>query len=237
MTQAAAGMALALYDLASADGRILSPFGWRSHLALAHKGLAAETVRVRFVDKAAIAFAGSKTTPVLVDGAAIVADSWRIAEHLEAAHPDRPSLFGGAAAQALAFHVNEWCGLRLVPRIALFVLPDMADRVVPEDRDYLRRTREAAFGRSFEEMRAGREAALPGFRAELEPLRRALARTGFLHGAAPGYADYVVEAAFRWAEAASDFQLLAADDALRVWRAALDARLPADMRRSAREGT
>ncbi len=46
-------------------------------------------------------------------------------------------------------------------------------------------------------------------------------RQKFLAGEAPAYADYVVFGAFQWARAISDFELLAADDPVAVWRGRL----------------
>ena len=58
-------MALRLYDLAGADpDRCFSPYCWRTKLALAHKGLVAETVPWRFTDKDVIAFSGQGRVPV-----------------------------------------------------------------------------------------------------------------------------------------------------------------------------
>ena len=58
-----------MHDLAAADPSLrFSPFCWRAKLALAHKGLAVETVPWRFTDKAAIAFSGQKRVPVIRDG-------------------------------------------------------------------------------------------------------------------------------------------------------------------------
>ena len=51
-----------LYDLAGADDDLrFSPNCWRIKMALEHKGLAAETVPWRFVEKDIIAFSGQKT--------------------------------------------------------------------------------------------------------------------------------------------------------------------------------
>jgi glutathione S-transferase len=85
-----------MHDLCGADpARRFSPYCWRARLALAHKGLEVETLPWRFTDKAAIADSGQDRVPVLRDEARVVSDSWRIAEYLEDAYPDRPSLFGG----------------------------------------------------------------------------------------------------------------------------------------------
>ena len=46
---------ITLWELQGREGRRYSLFSWRARLALAHKGLAFETVPVCLVDKAAIA--------------------------------------------------------------------------------------------------------------------------------------------------------------------------------------
>lgn len=210
-------MSRALYDLKTLDGRRLSPFGQRVHLALGHKGLATDRiVAVRFVDKEAIAFAKSQTVPVLVDGDTVVADSWRIALHLEDTYPDRPSLFGGEAGRALARYFNNWCGLWLTPEIAGFILFDMLAHLDEEDRAYIRRTREPRFG-PLDRLNETRDARLPAFRKALDPVRLTVKQNGNLHGAAPGMADFMVASAFHWAAQASDFELLATDDPLYSW--------------------
>ena len=56
-------------------------------MALAHKGLAVETVPWRFTEKAVLAFSGQGRVPVIRDGDAVVSDSWSIAEYLEATYP------------------------------------------------------------------------------------------------------------------------------------------------------
>ena len=85
-----------LYDLAGAEEDLrFSPNCWRIKMALEHKGLMAETIPWRFVEKDVIAFSGSKTVPVLVDGDRTVSDSWEIARYLETAYPEKRSLFGG----------------------------------------------------------------------------------------------------------------------------------------------
>src|SRR3990172_8608603 len=80
-------MTIALYDLAAAeDDRRFSPYCWRVKMALAHKGLAFETLAWRFTEKEALAFSGSSTVPVIVDGSRHVADSWTIANYLDEAY-------------------------------------------------------------------------------------------------------------------------------------------------------
>ena len=91
-------MGIQLYDLTGAQPeRRFSPYCWRTKLALAHKGLAFDTISWRFTDKDAIAFSGQGRVPVLVDGDRVVFDSWTIATYLEDAYPDRPSRFRRAS--------------------------------------------------------------------------------------------------------------------------------------------
>ena len=66
-------------------------------------------------DKAAIAFSGGKTVPVIRDGEAVVRDSWKIAEHLEARYPAEP-LFGGDIGRGVTHAFNTWVDRALVGR-------------------------------------------------------------------------------------------------------------------------
>ena len=76
-------MTIKVYDLCGAEDRRFSPFCWRIRLALAHKGLNAEFEPMCFTQKDKIAFADSKTVPVLVDGETVMNESWDIADYLE----------------------------------------------------------------------------------------------------------------------------------------------------------
>jgi glutathione S-transferase len=63
----------------------------RVALALAHKGLEAESVWVDEADRSQVRKVSRQTlVPVLVDGDEVIADSTRILEHLEARYPQRP---------------------------------------------------------------------------------------------------------------------------------------------------
>ena len=73
-------MALKLFELVGTDeARPFSPFCWRTRMALAHKGLLAQSIPWCFTDKGAIAPHQSEKVPVLIDGETSVADSWAIA--------------------------------------------------------------------------------------------------------------------------------------------------------------
>jgi hypothetical protein len=94
-------MTITMYDLAGAEAdRRFSPFCWRSKMALAHKGLAVETVPWRFTEKDKLPQPNAGRVPVIIDGDRVVHDSTVIADYLEERYPDRPWLFGGAAGRA-----------------------------------------------------------------------------------------------------------------------------------------
>jgi glutathione S-transferase len=82
-------MALKLFELVGAESnRPFSPYCWRIRMALAHKGLDAELVPWRFLEKAAVEPTGQGKVPVLVtdDGAAVF-DSRVIVEFLDTVSP------------------------------------------------------------------------------------------------------------------------------------------------------
>lgn len=214
-------MSLTLYELAGADGRRFSPYCWRSRMALAHKGLDARIEPVRFTEKDRIAFSGQTRVPVLVDGETVVADSWRIAEHLEASYPDRPSLFGGEGGHAATRVLNAVVDRTVHGPLARLIVAEVHEHVDPADRAYFRETREAAYKSGFAELHATRDAHVETFQRCLSPFRLALGETPFLGGAAPAYSDYILFGAFQWARCASRLPLLAKDDPLHAWRARL----------------
>jgi glutathione S-transferase len=214
-------MTLVLYELGGRTGARYSLFSWRTRLALAHKSLTAELRPVRISDKGAIAFSGQAKVPILVDGDRVVADSWRIAEHLEGQHTG-PSLFGGAVGRGLARFVNAWVDRQVVPAAAPLVAPDVVDIVDAEDGAHIRASMEKAFGRGLEAMRATRADGVAAFRRAIEPARATLKTQAFLSGAAAGYADYALFSVFQWARIAATIDLLDdADQPMTAWRARL----------------
>ena len=215
-------MAITMYDLAGAEAdRRFSPFCWRSKMALAHKGIEAETVPWRFTEKDKLPQPNAGRVPVIVDDGEVVHDSSAIAEYLENRYAERPSLFGGEAGRALTRFVQNWTETVMQPALVGFVVLDICLHAAPQDQTYFRQSREERFGRSLEDVVKDREMRLPAFRESLTPLRRTLERQQFLAGTAPAYPDYVVFGAFQWARAISDFELLAADDPIAAWRGRL----------------
>ncbi len=168
-------MPLKLYELVGTDdARPFSPFCWRTRMALAHKGLVAESVPWRFTEREVIACHGSEKVPVLLDGETTVCDSWAIATYLDDTYPDRPSLFGGDGGRAMARMLNWWGDMTIVGGLFPMIAADIPGRLRPEHRDYFRSTREARLGRTLEEARAGRDKAVEGFRKSLDPMRLTL---------------------------------------------------------------
>lgn len=211
--------AIRMYDLAGADpARRFSPYCWRIRMALAHKQLSVETIPWRYSDKPAIAHSGQDKVPVIEDGDRVIADSWAIANYLEDTYPDRPSLFGGAAARAAARFINSWADTVQNPATATFVAADIVRHLDPRDQEYFRQSRAKRYGMTLEELCANRDARVGAFRQTLEPLRMTLKSQAFLGGAAPLYPDYIVFGGFQWARTISDFALLETDDPIAAWR-------------------
>jgi glutathione S-transferase len=219
-------MTIKLYELAGAeDNRRFSPYCWRVRFALEHKQLEFETVACRFTDKHVIAFSGQDKVPVLVDGDEIVSDSWAIACYLEQTYPDRPSLFGGSAGQALSRFYVEWADMALHGTLIRLLASDIHAHLHEKDKDYFRESREKRFGATLEEFCSDSTRALQELKRILAPLRRTLQSQLYLGGDAPLYADYTVIGAFMWARSVSQVSLLEPDDPVALWRSRLLDRL------------
>jgi len=209
---------IVLYELGGKNERRYSLFSWRTRMALRHKGLEFESMPVCMSDKAAIAFSGGKTVPVIKDGDAVVRDSWKIAEHLESRYPDAPSLFGGQIGHGVTQAFNTWTDRVLVPAMLPVIVADIHERVDPRDDAYFRQMMEKIVRTTLEEARAQREAALGRLGRVIEPLQATFKRQAFMAGAAPAYADYILLSVFQWARVMSPHELLAPEDPLCQWR-------------------
>jgi glutathione S-transferase len=212
-------MALKLFELVGTDqARPFSPFCWRTRMALAHKGLGAESIPWCFTEKQAIAPHNSEKVPVLIDGETSVADSWAIANYLEDHYPERPSLFGGEGGRAVGRMINWWGDVTVVGGLFPLIVADIPSHLKPVDAAYFRSSREARFGKPLEQVVAARDTSVEGFRRALDPLRLTLRTQPYLGGEAPNYADYIVFGAFQWARVVSPFKLLAENDPVYAWR-------------------
>ncbi|MBR1238337.1 glutathione S-transferase family protein [Bradyrhizobium sp. AUGA SZCCT0182] len=212
-------MTLKLFELVGADAaRPFSPYCWRTRMALAHKGLSAETIPWCFTEKDAIAPHGSERVPVLLDGETSVVDSWTIANYLEDKYPDRPSLFGGEGGRAMARMLNWWGDVTVIGGLSPMIVADIPLNLKPLDAAYFRKSREVRFGKPLEEVVANRDETVEGFRKSLDPLRLTLKTQSYLGGGQPNYADYIVFGGFQWARVVSPFKLLKEDDPVYAWR-------------------
>ena len=206
-----------LYDLAGAGDCRFSPHCWRVRMALAHKGLSYQTRATRFTEIANICDGTQKTVPVIEDNGKIVSDSWAIANYLEDTYPQSASLFGGSGGRALTKFVQNWTIGTVQGGIINLILGDIHANLDFADKEYFRASREKRFGRTLEQVQAGREERLPQFRESLQPLRVLLAAQPWIGGDVPLYADYLVFGAFQWARMVSPFTLLAEDDPITAW--------------------
>jgi glutathione S-transferase len=212
-------MTFKLFELVGTDDRRpFSPYCWRTRMALAHKRLDADSIPWRFTEKSAIAPHGSEKVPVLLHGDSAVVDSWVIANYLEDNFPDRPSLFGGEGGRAIGRMMNWWGDITVVGGMFPLVVADIPAHLGPDDAEYFRKSREARLGKSLEQAKEGRDAAVVGFRKSLEPMRLTLKTQPYLGGEAPNYADYIAFGGFQWARVISPFKLLEAHDPIYAWR-------------------
>ena len=209
---------ITLWELGGKDGRRYSLFSWRTRMALRHKQLDFETVPVRMGDKAAIAFSGGKTVPIVKDGETVVRDSWKIAEHLEDRYPRAPTLFGGDVGRGVSHALNVWVDRALVQPMLALIVADVHERVDPADEKYFRESMEKILRMTLEEARAKRVEAMSRLNRTLEPMQALLKRQPWISGVQPAYADYILFSIFQWARVMSPHEVLE-DGALRDWRA------------------
>lgn len=207
-----------LWELKGKNDLRYSLFSWRARMALKHKGLEFESHAVAMSDKAAIAFSGGKTVPVIKDGETVVRDSWKIAEHLEDKYADRPTLFGGAIGRGVTQAFNTWVDRALVPAVMPVIVADVHDRVDPVDDAYFRQQFEGFLKSTLEESRLRRPQALERLQRVLDPMQAALKRQAFMCGAAPAYADYILFSVLQWMRVTSPQDIFNSSEALYSWR-------------------
>ena len=207
-----------LWELKGKNDRRYSLFSWRTRMALKHKGLDFQSHPVAMSDKAAIAFSGGKTVPIIKDGDIVVRDSWKIAEHLEDRYADRPTLFGGAIGRGVTQAFNTWVDRVLVAAAMPVIVADVHERVDPADDAYFRQQFEGFLKCTLEEARTRRPQALERLSRALEPMQAALKRQPFVCGAAPAYADYILFSVLQWMRVTSPQDIFNTSDPLFGWR-------------------
>ncbi len=211
-------MTIKLYDLVGRDPeRPFSPHCWKVRMALAHKGLEFESIPTGFVEVPQIENGATKIVPLIRDGDKLVSDSFEIAQYLESAYPDRPSLFKGEGGVAMARLIERWSQLTLHPFIGTAIMMDIFNAARDEDKAYFRKNREGRFGRKLEDIPLNREQKRGDFSKSLEPLRNMLGYQPYIGGASPLFPDYIVFGAFQFARVLSPFELLDADNVVNDW--------------------
>lgn len=216
-------MSLILFELAGASPeRRFSPFCWRSHLALWHKGLDFDARPWRYNDKALIAASGQGKVPVLCDGDKVLHESWDIACYLEEQYPNGPSLFPEGKAAAKAF--MDSCNNDLNPCLRWFLLPVIHGLLTPGDQVYFRASREAQIGMALEH--CPQQADRSALNKVLDGFASRLGDQAFFAGAEPGYSDFSLMGSVLWGAATWPEDFLAAQPLLRAWRARLAALFP-----------
>jgi len=208
---------ITLWELGGKDGRRYSLFSWRTRMALRHKQLEFDTVPVCMSDKAAIAFSGGKTVPIVKDGETVVRDSWKIAEHLEARYPDAPTLLGGEIGRGVTQAFNVWVDRALVQPMLAVIVAEVHERVEAADRQYFRESMEKVLRMTLEEARDKRAEATARLARALEPMQALLKRQPWISGLRPAYADYILFSIFQWARITSPHEVLE-EGPLREWR-------------------
>ena len=206
-----------LWELHGKGERRYSLFSWRTRMALRHKGLEFESHPVAMSDKAAIAFSGGKTVPIIKDAEAVVRDSWRIAEHLEDRYPAHP-LFGGTIGRGVTLTFNTWVDRAVVAAMMPVIVADVHERVDPADEQYFRQQFEGFLKCTLEEARERAPQAQERLKRVLAPLEAALKRQPYVCGAEPAYADYILFSVMQWARIMSPRVIFATSDALYSWR-------------------
>jgi glutathione S-transferase len=211
-------MTILLYDLVGRDAeRPYSPHCWKVRMALAHKKLDFRAVPTRFLDIPKVEGGISKIVPVIRDGDSVVADSFAIALYLEDAYPDRPTLFGGEGGKTMARFIERWSQTQLHPFLGSAALMEIYRQQDAENTVYFRQSREARYGKSLEEVTAGRDGHLAAFRKRLEPLRGMLEYQPFIGGQSPLFCDYIVFGALQWVRVMSTYAVLEAGDPILDW--------------------
>lgn len=210
-----------LYELVGRDKGVgFSPFVWRVKLALAHKGLSYERVPLHFTEISdAVAFAGSKTVPVLVDGENVVSDSWEIICYLEESYPQSPNIFSDHHAAKL---FNFQIGMPLLAPLFRTIVADIYDVIHDLDKDYFRKSREARIGCTLEEAAENNKDSFATFKTNLVPYSQFFKRETYIGGAGPSYQDYALYAMFLWARITSDKKLVEDDDPVAQWISRMD---------------
>lgn len=207
-----------LFDLVSANGSPLSPWCWHAKMAVAHKGLDVERRALNFMDKDQVISAGGKSFPCMVETDGHVSDDSKIiTDRLEDLIPEKTLFPGGMASRTAYDFMHGYLQTQVFPNIAKMIIADIPGILAEQDQAYFVESREARFGKSLSEVSANRDEIRETFRTQLEPFRRAMAKTGWVSGDGPAMADYLLFGALQWARICSPYQIIDKDDVIAAW--------------------
>jgi len=205
-----------LYDIPSkAPGCAWSPNTWIIRYALNFKGLAYKTVWVEYPDIADVCKQiGAEhsmirkngnpyySLPVIQDPKtnAVISESLRIAEYLDATYPGTQKLIpAGTRTLQRSFRVAYDV---TTDASTQFIMPAVAGILLPRSKEYFVRTREAAFGKKLPDMAPtgeAREVAWKEFEAGLGKVSAWMKEDDlFFMGDTVSYADFVVAGEMQW---------------------------------------
>ena len=211
-------MTIQIYELCGADPKhLFSPHCWKIRMAVAHKGLAWETIPVPFTKVAGIEGGESRRIPVIRDGETVVEESYEIAKYLEANYADKPSLFGGEGGEALTLQIINWTQVSLHPEVARLCLMDIYNSLAPADQEFFRASREKMFGCTLEEFSSKHPKNAEALNKALTPLELTLKNQAYIGGSAPLFADYVMFGALQWLNTTSSVDYLSGNTKVSGW--------------------
>jgi len=208
-----------LYDLVLASGVTLSPFVWRTKLAIRHKGFSIDDVETSYMGIRRMLDGTYTRLPVIEDDGLVIKDSWDIAEYLDRTYPDRPLLYRSQAEKNFGKFIDGWMWRTIVhPWFTCFTL-DQVKLVHEEDVAYVLNAHQNHIfkGKPLEEVVAGKEQRLEEARPLLDPLRAILKDSKWLAGDEPNQIDYLVLSLFLWCASLASAPPLAKDDPLWNW--------------------
>ncbi|KQX19721.1 hypothetical protein ASD39_17375 [Sphingomonas sp. Root50] len=154
------------------------------------------------------------TAPIIDFGDRQMNESLAIADHLDAAYPDRPAIFACAAERAMVGFFDRWLLQLILTHVLPIYMLDAHDGSTLKDRSYYRQSREAFFGRTMEAIVADRDERLPELRRAFDPVRETIAGQAFLGGQEPNFADMCLLGLFIFIGTIATLPPLVADDPL-----------------------
>ncbi|PPR00407.1 hypothetical protein CVT26_009692 [Gymnopilus dilepis] len=212
-------MTIIFYDIPSAaPENAWSPNTWKTRFALNYKGIPYKTEWVEYPDiEAHCIKLGIDATQKKADGkplytlpaihdtstGAYIADSLKIAEYLDKTYPDTPRLFPNNTVGLQVAFVEAF--VSNLSALWQFALPAVNKILNPSSEAYFRRTREAMFGKTMEDLTPTGEAGA----AEWAKFEKGLGNVNewynknggkgpFLLGETPSWGDLVVASYLIW---------------------------------------